>query len=138
MRSITRLAAALALAFSSVAVQAQVYYDYVTSYSNLAWDFVSSQSGFTGCTTLYLDVAGNFTNGDHYAMYGKLYCPSLGGFYNVDGSGYFSGNTFNLSVELGVSHKLVCTNISSSSLSGSCQIYNNTGSVTGTASITFL
>lgn len=134
MRHLKKFAAALALFASAFAAQAQVYGS-TNTYSNLAWDFFSSQSGFQNCTTLYLDATGDFSNSSNYVMYGDLSCS--GGSYLVTGSGYFDGaGGFNLQLVLGVSHKLLC--VSLPNLTGTCTIYNNSGTQTGTAFIEFL
>lgn len=134
MRIIPKLLAALALCAGAVTAQAQTY-GYTNTYSGLAWDFFSSQSGFTSCTTLFLDATGDFTNSSNYSMYGDLSCS--GGSYFVSGTGYFdSGGGFNLQLDLGIAHKLQC--ISLPGLTGNCTIYNNSGTSTGTAFVEFL
>jgi hypothetical protein len=108
-------------------------------YSGLAWDFDSTTSGFSGCTTLRLDAAGNFTNSDDYVVYGRLYCPSLGGYYSSSGNAYFdSFGKFNLRIDLGVTDKLVCTGLSATTMTGACTIYTNNGATAGSAFISFL
>jgi hypothetical protein len=134
MRVLTKMLSALALCASALTAQAQVFGN-TNTYSGLAWDFFSSQSGFTSCTTLFLDATGDFTNSSNYTMYGDLSCT--GGSYLVSGSAYFDGGGgFNMQLELGISHKLLC--ISLPGATGTCTIYNNSGTQTGTAFVEFL
>jgi len=137
MRSIKKIAALAVLALSGLA-QGQTLSSTFT-YSNLTWSFSTSQSGFTGCTQLFVDATGDIYNSDSFSAYGQLFCPGLGGSYASYGTAYFdASNNFNMTLTLGPSFQLVCTNLNGGSLSGTCTIFNNTGSSTGTANISFL
>lgn len=138
-RRLTKLLIALAAAASTAAVPAQSLVA-TSTYAGLLWSFsASANSGFSGCTQLQVDATGAVGRSDNYAMYGQLYCPSLGGTYAVDGSAYFnSAGQFNITLDFGVAYKLVCNNLSGATLSGNCLVYNSAGTQTGTASISFL
>lgn len=136
MRAIKKFAV-LALFTLGSALQAQTLSSTYT-YSNLNWTFSTGQSGFTGCTNLFVDATGDIYNSDSFSAYGQLYCPGLGGSYASFGTAYFdASNNFNMTVTLGPAYQLVCTNLSGATLSGSCTIYNNNGTSTGTAFISF-
>ena len=135
MLSLKKFAALLALCLMTATANAQVYGN-TNTYSGLSWGFSSGQAGFTSCSTLFLDATGDFSNSSNYVLYGDLSCS--GGSYFSNGNAFFDGfGNFNLSVEIGVAHKLVCVGLNGSTLSGSCTIYNNSGVVTGSATITF-
>lgn len=138
MRRIAKSLIVLAAAAGAALASAQTV-NPTSTYADLLWSFSTSQNGFTGCSQLKLDATGAISRSDNYAMYGQLSCPGLGGTYNVDGSAYFSNTgTFNMTLDFGVVYKLVCNNLNGSTLSGSCIIYNSTGTQTGTAFLSFL
>ena len=138
MRTLKRLAAALLAALlASTAVQAQTLSNAYT-YSGLTWAVSTGTTGLTACNELVLDATGDVYNSDNFVMAGQLYCPSLGGSYAASGNAYFdSFNNFHMTVSLGVVYQIVCDNLSGSTLSGSCPVYNNLGTQSGTAFITF-
>lgn len=136
MRSFKSLALCALLALSSPFVAAQ---NNTYTYSGLNWAFSTSQAGFSGCDTLILDATGDVYNSNYYSTYGRLSCSALGGSYASFGSAYFdSFGTFNITVTLSVTHQMVCNGLSASTFSGSCPIYSNQGTQTGTAFISFL
>jgi hypothetical protein len=138
MRTLKKLAIMfLAALLASTAAHAQTLSNAYT-YSGLTWALSTSTTGLTACNELVLDATGDVYNSDNFAVYGQLYCPSLGGSYAASGNAYFdSFNNFHMTVSLGVTYQMVCDNLSGATLSGSCPIYNNLGAQTGTAFITF-
>ena len=137
MRTLKKLMAVAAALLLAVPVHAQTLSNAYT-YSGLTWAVSTSTTGLQNCTELVLDATGDVYNSDNFAVYGQLYCPSLGGSYAVSGNAYFdSFDNFHMTVSLGVTYQLVCDNLSGSTLSGSCPIYNNSGTPSGTAFITF-
>ncbi|MBA2675932.1 hypothetical protein [Ramlibacter sp.] len=138
MRRFSKLLIALAAVLGAAAAPAQTLVS-TSTYADLLWSFSTTQNGFTGCSQLQLDATGAISRSDNYAMYGQLSCPSLGGTYGVDGSAYFNAaGNFNMTLDFGVAYKLVCNNLNGGTLSGSCIIYNGSGTQTGTAFISFL
>jgi hypothetical protein len=126
-----------AAVFAMLAVVVSARGDWAYTYSNLAWDFDTSHPGYSTCTTLYLDATGDpGSSNASYTIYGTLWCPALQGSYAVDGVAYFSGNTFNFTVDVGVSSKLVCNNLSTSTYGGSCTMY--TGGSSSSAFVALL
>jgi len=135
MRFLSKMLAAFTLAIAMVGAQAQVLGN-TNTYSGLFWDFFpSSGSPFANCTLMNLDATGDVTNSDNFAMYGQLLCST--GSYAADGTGYFVGSSFNMTVSIGPLHKLVCVNLPESTLSGTCSVYTNDGVTAGTAFIQF-
>lgn len=134
MRLLTKAITVLALVACALTARA----DWAYTYAGLSWDFSTSHSGFTGCDTLYLDATGDPGSPNAaYTLYGTLFCPGLGGgSYAVDGAAFFSGASFNFTVDIGVGSKLVCNNLSSSTFSGTCTMY--TGGASSSAFVTFL
>jgi hypothetical protein len=128
-------AALVATAFAGpVAAQVPTY-----TFPGVTWAFSTNHAGFSACNTLFLDATGAVGNSDDFSMYGTLFCPSFGGAYANSGNAYFdSAGFFHMTISLGVSHNLVCDNLSGFTLSGSCPIYDNLGTQTGTATITLL
>jgi hypothetical protein len=109
-----------------------------STYSGLAWSVSTDAPGLGACTQLLVDATGDLSHSDNFAMYGQLYCPSLGGGYASSGSAYFdSSNSFHMTVSLGVTYQLVCDYLSGATLTGSCPVYNNVGTQVGSAFITF-
>ncbi|MDB5871981.1 MAG: hypothetical protein JWQ07_1423 [Ramlibacter sp.] len=135
MRSFKKLLLAVAL-FASAALHAQVS---TYTYSGLTWGFSSTTAGLTACTQLVLDATGDVFGSDNFTVYGQLYCPSLGGSYASSGNAYFDSiGGFHMTTTIGVTYQLVCDNLSGSTYSGSCPIYNNLGTQVGSAVISFL
>ena len=139
MRSLSALVSCLVLAGAAVVQPAAAQLASTYTYPGLTWGFSTGQSGFSSCSTLSLDATGAAGKSDYYSVYGTLYCPSLGGSYANVGSAYFdSAGHFNMTISLGVTHNLVCNNLSASTFSGQCPIYDNLGSQTGFAVINLL
>lgn len=137
MQILKKLALCAALVGASAVSAATL--DNAYTYSGLRWAFSTSHAGFSQCDTLLLDATGAVYSSDYFSTYGRLNCSLLGGSYPSSGSAYFdSFGSFNISVSLGVTHNLVCTGLSSATFSGSCPIFDNLGTQTGTAFITFL
>ena len=138
MRALKKIGIALAVLALSTLGHAQTLSSTYT-YSNLTWSFSTGQSGFSGCTQLFVDATGDVYNSDSFAAYGQLFCPGLGGSFASSGTAYFdASNNFNMTLSLGPAFQLVCTSLSGFSLSGACTIFNNSGTTTGTANISFL
>jgi hypothetical protein len=130
-------ATAFAVLCASASLHAQPAPAY--TYSGIAWAFSTTTPGISSCGTLVLDATGDVNHSDSFAVYGTLNCPSLGGNYASSGTAYFdSQNLFHMTTSLSVSYQMVCDNLSGASLSGSCPIYNNVGTLVGTAFISFL
>jgi hypothetical protein len=137
MHSIRTLAMVAALV-AAVSTQAQTL-GTPSTYSGLTWSVSTDAAGLGSCTQLLVDATGDVTHSDNFAMYGQLYCPSLGGGYASSGSAYFdSSNNFHMTVSLGVTYQLVCDNLNGGTLTGSCPVYNNAGTQVGSAFVTFL
>ena len=84
-------------------------------------------------------VTGDVGASNNYSSYGQVFCPALGGNYASSGNAYFdSFSNFHLSVSVGVTYQLVCDNLSSATLSGSCPIYDYLGNQVGSAFVSFL
>ncbi|MBI5275926.1 MAG: hypothetical protein HY854_05645 [Burkholderiales bacterium] len=127
MHSFKKIAAVFAL----MAVVLTARGDWAYTYSGLAFDVDTSHSGYSACTTLYVDATGDPGSlNATYTMYGTLACGGPNpGYYAVDGSAYFSGNTFNFTVDVGVASKLSCVNMSASTFSGgTCTMYTGASS----------
>lgn len=140
MRSLRKLALCCALLASAAApgVRAATL-DNASTFSGLVWAFSTGHAGFSGCGTLFVDATGAVGHSDNYSIYGQLQCPTLGGTYATSGNAYFdSAGSFNMTVSLSVTHHMVCANLSASTLSGSCPIYDSLGNQTGTAFISLL
>ncbi|HVZ46002.1 MAG TPA: hypothetical protein VHA82_19495 [Ramlibacter sp.] len=132
MRMLCRLLALLAVSAAPWAASAQ---ELTFTYSGLVWDFSTSAGGFANCTALHIDASGNPGHSVEYSVYGRLYCPLLGGYYASHGNAYFDElGRFNMKVDLGVANQLQCSGMSG--FHGDCTIYNNNGSVLGTAHLT--
>jgi len=137
MHSIRNLAMVAAL-LAAAATQAQTL-GAPSTYSGLTWSVSTDAAGLGSCTQLLVDATGDLAHSDNFAMYGQLYCPSLGGGYASSGSAYFdSFNNFHMTVSLGVTYQLVCDNLNGATLTGSCPVYNNAGTQVGSAFVTFL
>lgn len=137
MRSLRTLALIAALGFAT-ALNAQTLGS-TSTFAGLTWTFSSGAPGLQGCTLMVLDVTGDVGASNNYSAYGQVFCPALGGSYASSGNAYFdSFSNFHLSVSLGVTYKLVCDNLSSATLSGSCPVYDYLGSQVGTAFVSFL
>jgi hypothetical protein len=133
MRFLSKLLAVLSLALTFGAAHAQ---SVTYTYSNLIWNFTPSVgSPFASCSWMNLDATGDIYNSDNYVIYGSLQCS--GGSYAVSGGAYFSGSSFNMTLALGPTYQLVCTNLSGSTLSVTCDVFSNTGVSSGTAFIQF-
>lgn len=136
--ALRNLATAAALSLAALGASAQSIHNTYTIPS-LAWGFSTTHPVFSQCGTLSLDATGDIYNSDFFSMYGRLSCPALGGNYATVGSAYFdAANTFNMTMTLSVTHKMVCNNLSGSTLSGQCPIFDNLGNQTGTAFINLL
>ena len=139
MRSMTALASCLVLAAASVVQPASAQLVPTYTYPGLTWGFSTSHAGFSSCGTLTLDATGAAGKSNYYSTYGTLYCQSLGGSYASSGNAYFdSAGNFNMTVSLGVTHNLVCNNLSPSTFTGQCPIFDNVGNQTGFAVINLL
>jgi len=138
MRLLRTLALCCALAAPAVANVSAATLNNSFTYSGLVWAFSTSQPGFSNCGTLILDATGAVGNSDNFGMHGELQCPGLGGSFTSGGTAFFgAGGGFNMTVNLSVSHQLVCGNLDGS-LGGACAIFDNLGNQTGTAFIDFL
>lgn len=138
MRLLRKIGLLVASLLAAVSVSAATYGN-TNTYAGLTWSFSTSVSGLSGCNYMILDATGDFAQSDNYSIYGTLDCPTLGGSYNASGNAYFGGNGgFNISMLVGVVYQIVCTNLNGSTLSGSCPVYNNSGTLMGTAFVTFL
>jgi hypothetical protein len=136
MRSFRKLGLVVAL-LSAAFVQAQTL-GTPSTYSGLTWTVSTDAPGLGSCTQLLLDATGDLTHSDNFAIYGQLYCPSVGGGYASSGSAYFdSFNGFHMTVSLGLTYQLACDNLSGATLTGSCPVYSNAGTQVGTAFVTF-
>ena len=138
MRLLKRLALCCALAGSAVASVSAATLDDTFTYTGLVWGFSTAQPGFSGCGTLVLDATGAVASSDRFGMHGQLQCPGLGGSFAAGGTSFFDPVGFNMTIGLSVTHQLVCGNLNSFTLSGTCSIFDNVGNRTGTASISFL
>lgn len=137
MRSLKTIALLIAL-LGAVPAQAQRIGTTYT-YSGLTWSVSTNVVGMEYCNRLFLDATGDIYNSDHFATYGQLYCPALGGGYASAGSAYFDpADGFHMTVSLGITYKLVCDYLSGATLSGSCPVYNHLGAQVGTAFVSFL
>ena len=137
MRSFRKLALIAALC-SAAALHAQTLGN-ASTFTGLTWAFSSGTPGLEGCTLMVLDVTGDVGASNNYSSYGQVFCPALGGNYASSGNAYFdSFSNFHLSVSVGVTYQLVCDNLSSATLSGSCPIYDYLGNQVGSAFVSFL
>jgi hypothetical protein len=130
LRSGAPLALALSIALLAAPAQAQTS---TRTFPGLTWNFTTTMTGFTGCSQLVLDATGGTSTGQ-YLLAGYLDCPAAGGAYLSDGIGYFdTTGRFNIQTEIGVAFKLLCTSLTG--FSGTCAIYANSGTQTGSATI---
>jgi hypothetical protein len=107
-----------------------------STYSGLTWTVSTNMDGFTSCNQLFVDATGDASNSNDYVIYGTLNCAN--GSYFSSGNAYFgTDGSFNMSVSIGVAHKLVCVNLPGATLRGSCAIYDNLGTQTGTAFLSY-
>lgn len=137
MRSLKKLFLVAGLALAT-ALNAQTLGN-TSTFSGLLWFVSTSTPGLQGCTELILDATGDVGRSANYAMYGQVYCPSLGGSYASSGNAYFDAlNGFHMTVSIGVTYQLVCDNLSGATLSGTCPIYDNVGFQAGSAFVSFL
>jgi hypothetical protein len=138
MRSLKSLAIALLAVAAAASVPAQTLGS-TSTYAGLTWDVSNTGPGIESCTRLILDASGDISQSNQYSVYGQFYCPSQGSGYASSGAAYFdSTGAFHMSVNLGVTYKMVCDYLSGSSLSGACPIYNYNGQQVGSATVTFL
>lgn len=135
MRTLYKLATAALLLLASVLAHAQTS---TYTYPGLSWAVSTNAPGLGSCNELVLDATGAVYSSDNYSVYGQLYCPSLGGSYAASGNAYFdSFGNFHMTVALGVTYQLVCDNLSGSTFSGACPVYDNLGAQVGSANIAF-
>jgi len=107
-----------------------------STYSGLTWAVSTDMGGLTSCNQLFVDATGDVYNSNDYVIYGTLNCSD--GSYFSSGNAYFgTSGSFNMSVSIGVAFKLVCVGLSGATLSGSCGIYDNLGTQTGTAFVSY-
>lgn len=137
MRSLKTLALAAAM-LATANVHSQTLGN-TSTYAGLTWDVSTNAPGVEPCTRLFLDATGDISQSNQYAVYGQLYCPALSGGYASHGAAYFdTAGTFHMSVNLGITYRMVCDYLSGSSMSGSCPVYNYLGTQVGSATVTFL
>ena len=110
----------------------------VSSFSNLRWNFGTSNSTLSGCNELIVDVIGDFSKGTSFLMPGILNCrfgSAIGGLA-VLGSGYFAGpNSISIRLRLPSGDQLFCDGLNSSTLSGSCRLQSSNLADIGFATI---
>ncbi len=135
MRLLKKLAVVVVALLSASGSSAQTV-GRTSTYSGLTWSVSTNMGGFTSCDQLFVDATGDVSNSSDYVIYGTLNCAN--GSYFSSGNAYFGADgSFNMSVSIGVAYKLVCVNLSGATLSGSCAIYDNLGTQTGTAFISY-
>ena len=107
-------------------------------YSNLFWNISSNVAPLSTCNNMVLDGIGNLSTTSRFVAYGTLNCPGLGGLA-ATGTAYIGGNgLFNMNLTFSGGSQLVCGNLSSNTLSGTCSVFNSSGSQTGTAFIGYV
>ena len=125
----------LVLATGIFSAQAQT----VSSFSNLRWNFGTSNSTFSGCNELVLDAIGDFSKGVSFLMPGVLNCRSGNANASVAvlGNGYFGvgSNSITIRLRLANGDQLFCDVLNLSTLSGSCRLQNSNATDIGFASI---
>lgn len=135
MRLLTKLAVLVVALLSASGSSAQTF-GRTSTYGGLTWSVSTSMNGFSSCYQLFVDATGDATNSNNYVIYGTLNCAN--GAYFSSGNAYFATDgSFNMSVSIGVTHKLECVNLRGAALSGTCAIYDNLGNQTGTASVSY-
>lgn len=128
--------AVLAVALLSTSGSSAATVGSTSTYGGLTWSVSTSMGGFTSCNQLFVDATGDASNSNDYVIYGTLNCAN--GSYFSSGNAFFgTDGSFNMSVSIGVAHKLVCVNLSGATLSGSCSIFDNLGTQTGTAFVSY-
>ena len=106
-------------------------------YTNLLWNVSGHAAPFSSCNQMILDATGNLNTTNKLVAYGVLNCSSVG--YAASGTAYIGNNgTFNMTVTISGGAQLVCGNLSTNSLSGTCAIINSSGFQTGTAFISYV
>lgn len=137
MRKILSIAAALSV-FLSQQVSAFGVSPAVI-YTNLNWNFSTNVAGLSACNNLVLDGTGNLATTTRFVAYGGLNCPGLGGGLAATGTGYIGTNgLFNMTLTFAGGSQLVCGNLNSNTLSGTCSVFNASGFQTGTAFIGYI
>lgn len=107
-----------------------------STFAGLTWSVSTTMAGFASCNQLAVDFTGDFTNSYRYVVYGTLNC--YGGSHFSSGNAFFSADgSFNMSVRMGIGLNLVCANLNGATLSGPCAIYDNLGTQTGTAYVSY-
>lgn len=108
-------------------------------YNDLTWNFSSNVSGLSSCNSMRLDGNGNLAASSKFVAYGGINCPALGGSYAATGSGYLgTDGTFNMTLTFGAGNQLLCLRINASTLSGTCNVFNSSGTQIGTAAIGYV
>jgi hypothetical protein len=122
------------LSFGSLAFT----YGSTQTYGGLTWSVSTGASGLSSCTQLFLNASGDFVNTQGFALFGAYNCPALGGGYAATGVGYFgTDGSFNMTVTFGNGAQVSCTRLPAGTMSGTCSIYNSTGTYQGPASVSF-
>ena len=135
MRLLNKLAV-LAVALLSASGSSAQTLGYTSTYGGLTWTVTTNMVDFTNCNQLFVDATGDVSNSSDYVIYGTLNCSD--GSYFSSGNAYFgTSGSFNMSVSVGVAFKLVCVGLNGATLSGSCGIYDNLGTQTGTAFVSY-
>lgn len=111
--------------------------------SNVVWGaaWAPATSPFATCTQLRVDTTGDMTNSSTLSVYGSFSCTANANTaartMGASGSGYFSPDgQFNMTLIFGNGTALQC--LKWGSLSGTCQITDSAGAVTGTVQLTLI
>lgn len=108
-------------------------------YNDLTWNFSSNVAGISSCNSMRLDGNGNLAVSSKFVAYGAINCPALGGGYAATGSGYLgTDGSFNMTLTFGAGNQLACVRMNASTLSGTCNVFNSSGTQIGTAVIGFV
>ena len=109
--------------------------------SNVVWSaaWAPATSTFATCTQLRVDTTGDMTNSNTLVVYGSFSCNANANTaartMGATGSAYFSPDgQFNMTLVFGNGTALQC--LRWGSLSGTCQVTDSAGSVTGTVQLT--
>ncbi len=129
-----QLLCAAALGAATCAVQGQSL-TATQTYANLAFDLVTTLSGYSACNELRLDASGDFVNSSKFVVYGVLNCPATASGYTLAGSGYvgFDGSV-NMAFFMSNGMALQCPRLVG--LAGNCSFHNAAGLQVGTAVVT--
>ena len=107
-------------------------------YSNLFWNVSSNAAPVSTCNTMVLDGTGNLATTSRLVAYGTLNCPGIGSLA-ATGTAYIGVNgLFNIILTIAGGSQLICSNLSSTTLSGSCFVFNSVNTLIGTAVIGYV